>query len=77
MDRASARQLHTGILLDKVRQDRYPSNAHMDLIEAVVGPEQLDDYLEALLEKVASERYPSIPMLRRAQRVIGAFPVRR
>jgi hypothetical protein len=62
-------------LVDRVREETYPSSAHMDLIEATVRrPEQLVEYLEALIEKVEATRFPSITMLRRIQRLVAAFP---
>jgi hypothetical protein len=62
------------ILMDRVRDERYPSNNMMDIIESVVPPQLVPDYLDILIEKVASDRYPSIPMLRRIQRVVSFMP---
>jgi hypothetical protein len=59
------------ILIDRVREDHYPSGAQMDIIEQVVPPQLVPDYLDALLEKVADDRWPSVPMLRRIQRVVS------
>jgi hypothetical protein len=63
------------LLLDRVRQDPYPSPVQMDLIEATIrDSEQLVDYIEALLEKVESTRFPSLSMLRRIQRIASILP---
>jgi hypothetical protein len=62
------------ILMDMVRNDRYPSSNVMDIIEAVVPPQLVPDYLDILVEKVANDRFPSIPMLRRIQRVVSFMP---
>jgi hypothetical protein len=62
------------ILMDRVRADPYPSNNMMNIIEAVVPPQLVEDYLDILLEKVVNERFPSIPMLRRIQRVVSFMP---
>jgi hypothetical protein len=59
------------ILMDRVRADPYPSNNMMNIIEAVMPPQLVEDYLDILLEKVVNERFPSIPMLRRIQRVVS------
>jgi hypothetical protein len=69
-DRAAFAQ----ILMDRVRADPYPSNNMMNIIEAVVPPQLVEDYLDILLEKVVDERFPSIPMLRRIQRVVSSMP---
>lgn len=59
------RQSVLELLLDKVRDDTYPSATHLDLIEQLLTPEDLDSYREVLSEKVASETYPSISILNR------------
>ncbi len=63
------------LLLDKVRNDPFPSVAHMDLLEATVRrPEQLVEYMDALMDKVEATHYPSITMLRRIQRIAAMLP---
>jgi hypothetical protein len=62
------------ILMDKVSGDRYPSSNLMNIIEAVVPPQLVPDYLDILLEKVVNDRFPSIPLLRRIQRVVSFMP---
>jgi hypothetical protein len=68
------RAAFASLLMDKLREDRYPSTSQMAIIEQVLPPQLLPDYLEILLEKVASDRWPSIPMLRRIQRVVSSIP---
>jgi hypothetical protein len=63
-----------GILLEKVRNERYPSSTQMTMIEQVLPPQLLSRYVEVLLEKVAQDERPSIPMLQRLQRVISTMP---
>src|SRR4051812_42134875 len=59
-------------LLERVRSDRYPSTAMLDMLERGVANEQERAALvDALLEKVQSDRYPSMPMLRRIARLAG------
>ena len=59
------------LLVDRVRDDPYPSGAHMDMVEAMLPRELLGPYVELLLEKVERERYPSIDMLRRIERLVA------
>ena len=54
-----------GSLIDKIRNDTYPSATMMDAVEAGMSEEQLGDYAEALLEKVQNDQYPSIDLMRR------------
>jgi hypothetical protein len=57
------------VLLEHVRRDRHPSSTQMSILEQVIPPQLVDEYIEILLEKVASDGTPSIPLLRRLQRV--------
>lgn len=59
------RQSVLDLLLDKVRDDNYPSATHLDLIEQLLTPDDLDSYREVLFEKVANETYPSTSILNR------------
>jgi hypothetical protein len=68
-----ARLAYTRVLMEKVRQDRHPSTAHMTLIEQTIPPDLVREYLDILLAKILSERHPSIPMLRRIQRVVTSL----
>ncbi len=54
-----------GTLIDKIRQDRYPSASYMDMVEAGMTDRQLPDYFAALLEKVSDDQFPSMDMLKR------------
>jgi hypothetical protein len=53
------------LLLGKVREDMYPSATHLDMIEQLMTPDDLDDYREVLFEKVENETYPSTSILNR------------
>lgn len=59
------RQSVLDLLLDKVRDDQYPSATHLDMIEMLLTSEDLDTYREVLFEKVANETYPSTSILNR------------
>ena len=56
------------VLLDKIRNDRYPSYTQMAMLEQTLPPSLRGEYLNVLFEKVASDSRPSITMLRRIQR---------
>jgi hypothetical protein len=66
-----ARNAIARLLLEKVRQDKYPSTTQMEIIEQMMPEYLLRDYLNVLLEKVMTDSSPSIPMLRRLARIAG------
>jgi hypothetical protein len=74
MNRMESRAVFAGLLLKQVRDERFPSATHMDMIEQTIPPQLLDRYVEVLLEKVAHDDHPSIPMLQRLRRVILSMP---
>jgi hypothetical protein len=53
------------VLLDKVKQDPFPSVTVLDMIEQRLRPEDVDEYTEILLSKVKEDTYPSLDHLRR------------
>jgi hypothetical protein len=62
------------LLMQKVRESRYPSPTQLDLIEASIPPAMISDYVEVLVEKVSQDMYPSLPLLGRLQRVAQRLP---
>ena len=57
-------------VLERIREDRYPSGELMDRLEATLSTrEQVDDYLDVLFDNVQSCRYPSKQMLDRIARL--------
>lgn len=62
------------LLLEKIRQDKYPSATHMSIVEHTLPPDLVRDYINVLLEKVLNDNHPSIPMLRRIARIAEALP---
>jgi hypothetical protein len=74
MEGIEARALFANLLMDKIRSDRYPSTQQMAILEQVLPPQLIPDYVEILLEKVADDRWPSLQMLRRIQRVVRSVP---
>jgi hypothetical protein len=74
MNRIESQAVLAGVLLKQVREERFPSNAYLDLIEQTIPRQLLDRYVEVLLERVAHERFPSLHMLRRIARVSRSLP---
>jgi hypothetical protein len=74
MNSIESRVALAGLLLEKVRAERYPSSTQMTIIEEILPPQLLSRYVEILLEKVAQDGRPSIPMLHRIQRLIDKMP---
>ncbi len=64
-----ARNAMSRILLEKVRQDKYPSVTQMEMIERLMPSYLLRDYLNVLLEKVVVDSRPSIPLMQRIERI--------
>ena len=57
------------MLLDKVREDPFPSREQLDLIERSLPPEMVADYARTLMEKASTEPFPSNEVLQRIQRM--------
>lgn len=53
------------LLLSKVKDDRFPSESMMDLLEQLLTPEELPAYAGVLMEKIAADTYPSASMMKR------------
>jgi hypothetical protein len=67
------RHRYLEVLMDQVRDCRFPSPTMMDRIEAAVGDrESAEQYVEALIDLISAERYPSPQML---DRVSGLLDV--
>jgi hypothetical protein len=54
-----------GLLLDRVRDDPFPSSTMLDMIEGLLRPDDVDDYAEVLIDKVSQDNFPSMDHLRR------------
>jgi hypothetical protein len=74
MNRIESRAVLAGVLLKRVREDRYPSATEMDLIEQIIPPQLLPRYVEVLLDKLAQDQRPSISMIHRINRVASSIP---
>ena len=74
MNRVESRAVLAGVLMKRVREDRYPSTTDMDLIEQIIPPQLLPRYVEVLLDKLAQDQRPSISMIHRLDRVTKSMP---
>jgi hypothetical protein len=68
VSREEAQTALARVLMEKIREDTYPSSTQMEIVERTITPPLARDYLNILLEKVLSDPAPSIPMIRRIQR---------
>jgi hypothetical protein len=64
-NRERARAELVATMLEKVKDDPYPSATMLDLIEELLTPEETPEYVMFLQDRIRSDRFPSIPMLRR------------
>jgi hypothetical protein len=62
------------VLLQRVSQDKYPSATEMAMLERILPPTLVRDYVNVLLKKVQADRTPSIPMLSRIGRIAEQLP---
>jgi len=66
------RQRLLDTLIERVKEETYPSVTMMNRIEgSLLTQEQLEDYGEALLEKIEATRFPSMSMLQRFDSVVA------
>jgi hypothetical protein len=67
-----AQERYLEMLMERIRQDRYPSHQLLDRIEASIWTsEQMVQYVDLLLEKVDESWYPSKQILDRIQRQLA------
>ena len=68
---ATIQQAYYDVLMNRVRNDHYPSHQLLDRIEvALATPEQVAEYVAMLIEKVDETWYPSHQMLDRIQQML-------
>ena len=64
---AAEKLKNTGILLDKVAKDPYPSTTMMDLIEELLTPEDVPAYAAVLMDKIRKDQFPSLDLMTRVR----------
>jgi hypothetical protein len=68
----STQQRYFDLLMERVRQDRYPSHQLLDRIEAaLLTSDQVVAYCDLLVEKIDEAWYPSGQLLNRLQRTLS------
>jgi hypothetical protein len=60
-----ARRMLLDVLMRKVRDEPYPSVAILDVVEHLLRPDEVPEYVEVLVHRFNQETYPSMPLLRR------------
>ena len=69
---ASAQERYVAMLMERIRQDKYPSHQLMNRVEAAFWtPEQLAEYVDLLIEKADESWYPSGQLLDRIHRMLA------
>ena len=53
------------LLIKKVADDTYPSATMMNMIEQLIGPDEVPAYTAVLMDKIQADDYPSIPLMKR------------
>jgi hypothetical protein len=71
---AEYRAKYLRTLMERVREDNYPSTTHMDMIEQSLPPQWIPDYLDILLEKIEDDPHPSTSMLKRVGGLVERVP---
>ena len=76
IDAMTARARYVEMLMERVREEDFPSNDHLNRIEEVLTPDTVDDYLAILMEKVEETQFPSVSMLDRIEALTSRLPER-
>ena len=61
------------VLLERIRNDQFPSSTHMAMLEQTASPRVLAQYLLHLMERIEQEQHPSISMMKRVQGLAARF----
>jgi hypothetical protein len=68
------RRRYTGVLLDRLRETRYPSPTMLDRAEAAITDrETAEEYVGALIELLEQDKFPSPPMVDRVHRLLAVL----
>src|SRR5690625_1327844 len=62
-DAARAELVQT--MLQKIKQDAYPSTTMLNLLEDLLTDEEMPEYVLFLQDRIRDDQYPSIPLLNR------------
>jgi hypothetical protein len=65
-------QRYYDLLMERVRNDRFPSHQLLDRLEASFStPQQISEYVDMLLDKTDETWYPSHQILDRIERLLS------
>jgi hypothetical protein len=70
VDHEDARTALVTTLLQKIKNDPYPSSTMMDMVEELLTPDEIPAYVVLLQDRLREDRFPSIPMLKRLKELI-------
>jgi hypothetical protein len=76
IDAMTARARYVEMLMERVREEEFPSNDQLNRIEGFLTPDTVDDYLAILMEKVEETQFPSVSMLDRIEALTSRLPER-
>jgi hypothetical protein len=68
------RSRYTALLLDHLRETKYPSPTMLDRAEAAITDrETAEEYVGRLLDLLEQDRFPSPPMVDRVRRLLSVL----
>lgn len=67
----SIHERYVRMLMDKVREDQYPSHTMIEILQNNTHGEERAELINILLDKVEGDRFPSVDMLNRIARLAG------
>lgn len=76
IDARTTRAHYVEMLMERVREEDFPSNDQLNRIEEMLTLDTADDYLEILLEKVEDAQFPSLSLLDRIEALTSRLPER-
>lgn len=68
------RSRYTAVLLDRLRETRYPSPPMLDRAEAAISDrETAEEYVRSLIENLEEDRFPSPVMVERVRKMLAVL----
>jgi hypothetical protein len=75
MANQSPHQMYVQMLMERVKQDNYPSSSDLDRIErSMTTGSELGEYFELLFENMSRSRWPSSQIMNRVERLLDQIP---
>ncbi|WP_258934370.1 hypothetical protein [Nesterenkonia pannonica] len=57
-------------LLTRIGQEPYPSVTQLNMVESMLAPDEVPEYVQVLLQRVKGDLYPSLDMQKRIMRFV-------